>query len=203
MLYFALNTRTQFSQVLCHFITRVKFSPVSIAYSSFLSEAWDPTRIVLMFILLPAVCSWWWYIYICIYMYMCAQSFQSCLTLCDPVDHGPPGSSVHEILQARILKWVAISFSSDKVWSEWSEVTQPCLTLRPHRLQLTRLPCLWDFPGKSTGVGCHCLLQICVCVCVCVFSKTTEAFSPALLFSSQALTRIDFNMFLPMVPSRK
>ena len=36
---------------------------------------------------------------------------QSCLTLCDPMDFGPPGSSVHGILQARILKWVAISFS--------------------------------------------------------------------------------------------
>ena len=34
---------------------------------------------------------------------------QSCPTLCDPMD--PPGSSVHGILQARILEWVAISFS--------------------------------------------------------------------------------------------
>ena len=29
----------------------------------------------------------------------------------------------------------------------------------PHGLQLTRLLCPWDFPGKSTGVGCHCLLH--------------------------------------------
>ena len=36
---------------------------------------------------------------------------QSCLTLCDPMDHSPQGSSVHEILQARILEWVAISSS--------------------------------------------------------------------------------------------
>ena len=35
----------------------------------------------------------------------------SCLTLCDPMDCGPPGSSVHGILQARILEWVAISCS--------------------------------------------------------------------------------------------
>ena len=32
-------------------------------------------------------------------------------------------------------------------------------SLRPHGLQCTRLPCPWDFPGKSTGVGCHCLLH--------------------------------------------
>ena len=36
---------------------------------------------------------------------------QSCPTLCDPMDCSPPGSSVHGILQARILEWVAISFS--------------------------------------------------------------------------------------------
>ena len=36
---------------------------------------------------------------------------QSCQTLCDPMDCSPPGSSVHGILQAKILKWVAISFS--------------------------------------------------------------------------------------------
>ena len=36
---------------------------------------------------------------------------QSYLTLCDPMDCSPPGSSVHRILQARILEWVAIPFS--------------------------------------------------------------------------------------------
>ena len=38
---------------------------------------------------------------------------QSCLTLCDPMHCSLPGSSIHEILQARILEWVAISFSGD------------------------------------------------------------------------------------------
>ena len=40
-----------------------------------------------------------------------AKSLQSCLTRCDPMDCNPPGSSVHGILQARILEWVASSFS--------------------------------------------------------------------------------------------
>ena len=40
------------------------------------------------------------------------KSLQSCLTLCDPMDGSPPGSPVPGILQARILEWVAISFSS-------------------------------------------------------------------------------------------
>ena len=41
-----------------------------------------------------------------------AMSLQSCPTLCDPIDSSPLGSSVPGILQARILEWVAISFSN-------------------------------------------------------------------------------------------
>ena len=41
-----------------------------------------------------------------------AKLLQSCLNLCNPVDHSPPGSSVHWILQARILDWAAVSFST-------------------------------------------------------------------------------------------
>ena len=36
------------------------------------------------------------------------QSLESCMTLCDPMDCSPPGSSVHGILQARIVEWVAV-----------------------------------------------------------------------------------------------
>ena len=41
-----------------------------------------------------------------------AKSLQSCPTLCDPIDGSPPGSPVPGMLQARILEWVAISFSN-------------------------------------------------------------------------------------------
>ena len=41
-----------------------------------------------------------------------AKSFQSCLTLCDPIDGSPPGPPIPGILQARTLGWVAISFSN-------------------------------------------------------------------------------------------
>ena len=44
--------------------------------------------------------------YVCVSV--CALS---CLTLCDPIDCSPPGSSIHGISQARILEWVAISYS--------------------------------------------------------------------------------------------
>ena len=47
---------------------------------------------------------------------MHTKSLKLCLTLCDPKDCSPPGSSVHRISQARQLKWVAISFSRGLSW---------------------------------------------------------------------------------------
>ena len=55
-----------------------------------------------------------------------AKSLQSCLTLCDPIDGSAPGSSVPGILQARILEWVAISFSNACMHAK---SLQSCLTL--------------------------------------------------------------------------
>ena len=81
-----------------------------------------------------------------------AKSLQSCPTLCDTIDGSPPGSLVPGILQARTLEWVAISFSNAWKW-------KVKVKSRPHGLQPTRLLRPWDFPGKSTGVGCHCLLR--------------------------------------------
>ena len=50
---------------------------------------------------------------------------QSRLTLCDPMDCNPPGSSVHGILQARILEWVEISlqlkYGKTQIWQEYRE----------------------------------------------------------------------------------
>ena len=85
-----------------------------------------------------------------------AKSRQSCPTLCDPIDGSLPGSPVPRILQARTLEWVAISFSNAWKW-KWSRSVMSDSS-RPHGLQPTRLLHPWDFPGKSTGVGCHCLL---------------------------------------------
>ena len=48
---------------------------------------------------------------VCVCVCVCVLVTQSCPTLCDPMDYSPPGSSVHGILQARILEWVTITFS--------------------------------------------------------------------------------------------
>ena len=45
-------------------------------------------------------------------MYVAMYVAQSCPTLCNSMDYSPPGSSVHRIFQAKILEWIAISFST-------------------------------------------------------------------------------------------
>ena len=51
------------------------------------------------------------------FVVLCAvKSLPSCPTLCDPMDCSPPGSSVHGILQARILEWVAVASCRGPSW---------------------------------------------------------------------------------------
>ena len=62
---------------------------------------------------------------------------QSCLTLCDPMDCSLPGFSVHGIFQARVLEWVAISFSKGS--SRLRDCTQvSCIADRGFTLWATR-----------------------------------------------------------------
>ena len=68
----------------------------------------------------------------------CRSVAKLCLTLCDPMDCSLPGSSVHGILQARILEWVAMSFSRD--------LSDPGIKPRSHALQADSL--LSEPPGK-------------------------------------------------------
>ena len=60
---------------------------------------------------------------------MHAQSLQLCLSLCDTMDRSPPGSSVHGILQARILEWVAMpsSWGSPQLGVRTGSLRSPAL----------------------------------------------------------------------------
>ena len=85
---------------------------------------------------------------------------QSCPTLCNPMDCNPPGSCVHEIFQARILGWVAISFSRGSLYYCCYSVVKSCLILcNPMNCSLPGSSVHGDFPGKNTRVDCHFLLQ--------------------------------------------
>ena len=88
-----------------------------------------------------------------------AKSLQSCPTLCDPVDGSPPGSPIPGILQAGTLEWVAISFSNVWKWKVKMRLLSHVRLLVTPWTAAHQAPFRpWDFPGKSTGVGCHCLL---------------------------------------------
>ena len=83
-----------------------------------------------------------WVTYLVTYLVTClfqismkwSEVAQSCLTLCDPMDCSLPGSSVHGIFQARVLEWVAISFSrrpsqpKNRTWV--SCIADRCFTVR-------------------------------------------------------------------------
>ena len=109
---------------------------------------------------------------------------QLCPTPCNPMDCSPPDSSVHGILQARILEWLPFpspgdlpdpgieprSPTLDSLWSEppgkrsiytaAAKSLQSCLTVcNPIDGSPPGSPCPWDSPGKNTGMGCHFLLQ--------------------------------------------
>ena len=64
--------------------------------------------------------------YVSLYLSISVQCSvpQSCLTLCDPMDCSPSGSSVHRISQERILEWVALSYSRGSSWSrDWTRIS--------------------------------------------------------------------------------
>ena len=88
-----------------------------------------------------------------------AKSLQSCPTLCNPIDGNPPGSP--SLGLSRQEYWSGLPFPSPMRESEkwkWTRSVESD-SVRPHGLQPTRIPRPWDSPGKSTGVGCHCLLR--------------------------------------------
>ena len=98
----------------------------------------------------------------CICVYICMLSHFSCVQLSATpwaMDHQAPRSMGFSRQEYRS----GLPFPSPVMKYEVSEVkwnhSVMSDSLQPHGLQPTRFPCPWDFPGKSTRVGCHCFLQ--------------------------------------------
>ena len=105
---------------------------------------------------------------------MCGKLLQSCLTLCDTMDCSPPGSSVHGILQTRVMCWVTIPFSGgsslprDQTWvcsiaggffsvsASWKALYAVCVCAKSLQLCPTLCdPMDCSLPGSSV----HVILQ--------------------------------------------
>ena len=91
-----------------------------------------------------------------------------CSALCDPMDHSPPGSSVHGITQARILKWVATSYSRGSSWPT-DQICVSCIGRQIHYHWAT-----WEAKNYSCRISNNIFL-----------AKCKEYNSVAVLFLSQ------------------
>ena len=90
---------------------------------------------------------------------------ESCVTLCGPVDCSPPGSSVQGISQARILEWVAISFSRGSSWPG-DRIHVSCMAGEFFTIEPLRKPIIWFF-----SVCFFWSVQLKVCQFCLIFSK--------------------------------
>ena len=94
-------------------------------------------------------------------------SIQSRLTLCDPRDCSPPGSSVHGIIQARILEWVAIFFSRGSSWRR----EQTCVSCIGRWI-------LYQWATWEVSLSLSLSLYIYMCVCVSIqFNYSVMSYS--------------------------
>ena len=91
---------------------------VSHSVVSVVSDSLQPHRLVACQVPLSMEFSRqeYWFQIITLYTSNVCSVAKSCPSLCDTMDCSPPGSSVHVILQARILEWVVVSFSR---WCSW------------------------------------------------------------------------------------
>ena len=120
---------------------------------------------------------------------------QLCPTLCDPMGCSPPGSTVQGILRARILEWVAISFSRGSPWPrEWTPVS--CIAGRCFTIWATRevpqsISCIFGCFLRSIHVvrlgSFHCWVVFnCMGIPICLFHFPVIKFElPVLDFYEQ------------------
>ena len=97
---------------------------------------------------------WWW---------KQSEVAQSCLTLCNPIDCSLPGFSVHGIFEARILEWVAISFSRGCSWpkdrTQVSYIIGRCFTVWATVMVVSVFDgsiCIWTFGTCLKGLTLLC-----------------------------------------------
>ena len=116
-----------------------------------------------------------------------AKPLQSCLTLCDPMDHSPPGSSLHGILQARILEWVAIPYSGDHPTQGLNSLTSnlhwqaASLPLVPPGKPVSGWLLVYYFPHHTIIAAAAKSLQSCPTLCDPIDGSPPGSTAPGIL----------------------
>ena len=82
------------------------------------------------------------YVGVCVCVCVCTRA-QLCLTLCNPMDNSPPGSSVHRIILARMLKWIVMP-SSRGAYRPWDQTHVSCVSCDGRQILYP------ESPGKET-----------------------------------------------------
>ena len=137
----------------------------------------------------------YWVVWVLYIFHMCVLLAQSCPTLCDPTDCSPPGFSVHGILQARILEWIAIPFSrgtsqprnrtlvscvAGRFFTVWATGTpfryMICKYFFPFcRLTFHSVDCFFAIQKLSSLISSHRLMFFSVACALGVMSKKITA----------------------------
>ena len=89
---------------------------------------------------------------------LCVSVTQSCPTPCDLMDYSPPSSSVHGIVQAKILEWVAIPFSRVSFWPR-NQTWVSCIARRFFTVWATREALVWLWNGPNSRLHNTALVQ--------------------------------------------
>ena len=135
---------------------------------------------------------------------MHAQSLQSCLILCNPMDCTLPGSSVHGIFQARILEWVAIPVFRGS--------SHPGIEPRSPALQADSLPAepqvgktlaltIWTFVGKVTSLFFNTLSRFVIVFLPkskCLLISWLQSLSP-LILKPKKIKSVTISTFFPSI----
>ena len=121
---------------------------------------------------------------------MCARSLQSCLTLCNPTNCSPPGSSVHGILQARIPEWIAISSSRGSSQPrDWTRIS--CIS--------RQILYCWAI-REAAFLLRQCIISLWMSLCHLYMSLPFLHINP-LLYLSFSAARHMMKCYIPSAPS--
>ena len=143
--------------------------------------------------------------YMCVYVcVLCAESLQSCPTLCGPMGCSSPGFSVHGTSQARIPKWDPIPSPRGSSWPRNQTLSISCITGRFFTGEPRGKPvCVYVYVYVCVYIYIKCV-YICIYICICYYCFVTKLYpsvlrSHALYVNCQAPLSMGLYMYMHII----